>query len=161
VSERRIEWVQLPLRSQAVGQPVVVAVAEPTLREFVEGIPDVLPDPTTRCFELMGLPEREELKEAWERWVDEMLARTIVTPAWLKTPDRVRQLGPDRDALGQVALTAWGVRTEVPFRKNFVWMVRRLAKALRLPPTDLLEWPAGKFWLNYALMFADEDGPDG
>jgi hypothetical protein len=38
--------------------------------------------------------------------------------------------------------------------------VKRLARMLRIPPSDILEWSTRKFWLNWAIMCAPEEVED-
>jgi hypothetical protein len=159
----RVQWIELPLRSAREGQPVLVAVQEPSIAEFSIGIPEVLPDPQTQCFQALGIPQQDENRAAWQQFVHAMLARAIVEPEWLHgDPVAVRQLGEDADRLGTRMLQQWGVSASGPGHgKSLLRLVRRMARTLHVPPTEILEWPASKFWRNQYILFspdlADED----
>lgn len=113
-------FLELPVRSDLVGRPVVVGLRDLTLAELCEGIPDGVPEPAAMT------------EDRWQCWLDRLLARAIVTPEFLRDPARVRRLGPDRDNLIEAVLARW--RMGLP--SSFVLRLRRMARALGIRPTD-------------------------
>lgn len=148
-------WVTLPARTQRLGRPVVVRMRDLTAGEFAREIPDVVIEPSTACYAGLDAERRARLRVQWEQWVDAMIACAVVEPEWL-TAERVARLGADRELLGQALLQRWGIYQEVPYKRNFLLMLRKLALKTRRLPSELLRLPAGEFWFCYTVMFMED-----
>lgn len=150
-------WILLPHRSAVIGQSVYVQVRDDLpLREFAHGMPN--------------LRVTSEDPSAWDRWVNDLLSRALVSPAL--TPAQVDRLPrQDRASIGDFLLRAWGMpgRTGGPptiresHAQDFLSLVRRLAMVTHRLPTEILQLSAREFWENCSILFGgpDDDDDDG